>query len=435
MRKGFLFDSNRCVGCGACKAGCFNENGWLISVREIYTGCIAYPGSRTLSILSLACNHCETAVCLEGCPASCYTRDESTGAVIINENKCLGCKYCKWNCPYDAPKFDADRKIILKCNFCVARLNNGSSPACSLACPTGALSWGEIKSYTGCASLNWFPDKELNPAIELISNQGKNGVKIIPQESFDNPVTLTETRKNLGDEISLVVFTFLTTLAVSFVGSSLMKGFFPGILAIGPMLLLAMISSLFHLGKWSRAWRACSNLRQSPLSREILLFILFSALSLSASIFRIPVLMPVSAITGLVLLITIDRVYTFSDTRKVVYMHSGQTFPGALMIISFASGMLIPFIFIALIRIAFSFYLNRARQKTGNFQLLRFFRIAALLLAGASMIRGNNNNEGMIMGLLLIGELIDRLLFYADFSPLNIKTSENLNIIVSKNEK
>ena len=60
--------------------------------------------------LSLACNHCESAVCMEGCPASAYSRETLTGAILLDEKKCIGCRYCQWNCPYDAPKFNSENQ-------------------------------------------------------------------------------------------------------------------------------------------------------------------------------------------------------------------------------------------------------------------------------------------------------------------------------------
>jgi Fe-S-cluster-containing dehydrogenase component/DMSO reductase anchor subunit len=436
MRKGFIFDQNRCVGCGACKAGCFIENGWPVSVREIFTETILDSSFRTVTNLSMACNHCENAACMNGCPASCYTRDKLSGAVLIDEDKCIGCKYCTWNCPYDAPKFDEVRKIIVKCNFCTSRLTEGFYPACSIACPTGALSFNDLGSDYQANDLKWLPYKNLNPSIEFTGFQVPKPLRIIPGNLFDKADSvIPEEEWKIGDKWSLLAFSFIATLSVSVVASSLLKGVFPGVMTLAPLLILAFALSLFHLGRWSRAWRAVTNFPGSPLSREIFIFVLYSCVSMAAAVLRIPFLMPVSAITGLLLLVTIDSVYLFSDNRKQVYLHSGQTFSSALLLISFASGMLIPFIFIAIVKLVSLFYLLSLRKRKRTLEVLRFFRIAALILTGAILIRGDINPAGMTLILLLSGEFADRLLFYADFSPLNMKTSLENHKNESQNEK
>ncbi|MBK7712078.1 MAG: 4Fe-4S binding protein [Bacteroidales bacterium] len=131
MAEGFIFNHNRCVACGACRAACILENKWPVSPRTIIT--YNKPGLPSLPVinLSLACNHCKTAVCMDGCPASAFTRDEATGAIVIDDSKCIGCRYCQWNCPYDAPKFHTPDRIIIKCNLCYQRLKDGLMPACT----------------------------------------------------------------------------------------------------------------------------------------------------------------------------------------------------------------------------------------------------------------------------------------------------------------
>jgi len=133
MRRGFIYNQNKCVGCNACRVACVLENGWNVTPRMVYTFNNEINTGIPLVNLSLACNHCEEPVCLEGCPSNAYFRDETTGAIVINDNKCIGCKYCKWNCPFDAPKFDQGKKVIGKCNLCYTGLIEGRMPACTYA--------------------------------------------------------------------------------------------------------------------------------------------------------------------------------------------------------------------------------------------------------------------------------------------------------------
>jgi anaerobic dimethyl sulfoxide reductase subunit B (iron-sulfur subunit) len=112
MRKGFIFNHDLCVRCQACSAACILENGWNVKPRTVYQ---VNPDT-LLSIpvinISMACNHCEKPACLEGCPAGAFYREESSGAILINGLKCLGCNYCICNCPYDSPKTDLENKVL-----------------------------------------------------------------------------------------------------------------------------------------------------------------------------------------------------------------------------------------------------------------------------------------------------------------------------------
>ena len=159
MADGFIFNYDKCVACGACSSACMIENKWSYSARMIYThNPMALPSLPVIN-LSMACNHCKNALCMDGCPSSSYYREPLTGAVVIDDTKCIGCRYCQWNCPYDAPKFPGDGKVIGKCNLCYQRLSEGFMPACSTACPTGALEYGRLNEHPVNGKIPWFPDK------------------------------------------------------------------------------------------------------------------------------------------------------------------------------------------------------------------------------------------------------------------------------------
>ena len=144
MRKGFIFNNRLCVSCKACSAACMVENGWVFAARRIFThNPDAFSEGQVVNV-SMACNHCKEPVCLTGCPASAYDIDPETGAVILVPERCIGCRYCTWNCPYDAPRYNSVSGIIEKCHFCNHLILSGATPACSSACPTGALGFGDI---------------------------------------------------------------------------------------------------------------------------------------------------------------------------------------------------------------------------------------------------------------------------------------------------
>ncbi|MBI5010180.1 MAG: dimethyl sulfoxide reductase anchor subunit [Bacteroidia bacterium] len=207
-------------------------------------------------------------------------------------------------------------------------------------------------------------------------------------------------------------------ISVAIIVSSLINGELPDRLFFVILLLLPGIFSIFHLSKWDRAWRAVFNIKTSPLSREIASYLLYLIMSITSIFFQYPWLLIAAVVSGLLLLLAIDAVYFYSQKDPAVYLHSGQTFITALLLISFLSGSVWPFIFIACIKISLSIYLYKPTGR--NIDILRHLRLALLLIAGASIISGISYPRLSVIIILLTGEFLDRILFYVDFEPANI---------------
>lgn len=140
----FLFDSDICIGCAACEVACKIENEVPIGIRRRQVVTVEkgeYPNVEKY-FASMACMHCSTPPCLAACPAKAISKRED-GLVLVDKNKCIGCGYCAWACPYGAPQFGTSGEvgagIMDKCTFCVQRIDRGEKPACATACPTKAL--------------------------------------------------------------------------------------------------------------------------------------------------------------------------------------------------------------------------------------------------------------------------------------------------------
>ena len=146
--------------------------------------------------------------------------------------------------------------------------------------------------------------------------------------------------------------------------------------------------------------------------------------------FHIPVLLIAASLAGLIFLIMIDGVYVFSNNNRSIIQHSGQTFITGLLMISFFSGLILPFIFIALIKLWLSVHCLSERKMNSNLFGVRYLRIAFLIISGASIISHISFPGTVILSVFLLGELIDRVIFYFDFNPLNINTliTEQQNI-------
>lgn len=435
MRQGFIFNYRLCVNCKACSAACMLENGWQFAARRIFTHNIeAFDPGPVISI-SMACNHCINPPCMNGCPTSAYFKDEGSGAVIIDPMRCIGCKYCMWNCPYDAPKYNSAIRKVEKCHFCHQLLDKGSAPACSTACPTGALGFGIIPETVSLQEVGIVPEKGINPAYCFSGRIDNNKPEIIPALSPKRVMPeLAKERNSDTGESSLVLFSFLSTLSVSLTISDFFSGksyhFFYSLIAV----LLAVLSSLFHLGSRLNAWRAVSNIRNSLLSREILALLIYGGFLVAAPFEDLAFFRVLLSLSGLILLIIIDSVYSYS-AEKTSRFHSGQVFITSLLMVSFFSLQVLPFLFMAFLKLMIIFGSGQMIGKERTGFGIRFLRISLLLISMAVIVTGTGAGEAFSVMIFLTGELIDRYLFYTDFVPLNIIRTINKPIKISSDEK
>jgi formate dehydrogenase iron-sulfur subunit len=283
----FEVDLDRCSGCKACVAACHALNGldedemWR-SVGLLQGGTSALP---VLQHVTTACHHCLDPACLYGCPVEAYEKDPVTGIVKHLDDQCIGCQYCIFKCPYDAPKYNKRRGIVRKCDMCSDRLASGEAPACVQACPTQAI------RITVVAQQKVVEDCEANLFLPGA-----------PEPDYTLPTTIYRTRKALPRNLlpadhyavtpghahfALVAMLVLTQMSVgAFVADLALDSLADGgsmlgirsfrVIAALLVGLLGMVAAVGHLGRPLYAFRAMIGLRTSWLSREILGFGLFA---------------------------------------------------------------------------------------------------------------------------------------------------------------
>ncbi|OGW16595.1 MAG: hypothetical protein A3G93_14300 [Nitrospinae bacterium RIFCSPLOWO2_12_FULL_45_22] len=184
-QKGWLIQLDKCTGCESCTIACKSENNTyplfspMITEEGIPTHTSwrwvifkdsgTYPNVKKRFVTS-ACNHCQHPACLASCPVDAISKRSADGIVLIDQDKCIGCRYCEWACPYGVPQYNANTKKVEKCTFCVHRIDAGLKPACETTCTGRALH-----------------SEDFN-----ISNSGQNKPDGFPDPSYTHPATRFE---------------------------------------------------------------------------------------------------------------------------------------------------------------------------------------------------------------------------------------------------
>jgi formate dehydrogenase iron-sulfur subunit len=145
--KGLLIDVTKCIGCRACAVACAEANN-LPQEESLQLSATHYTVVQGINndqtFVRRLCMHCNQPTCVSACLVGAFTKMD-TGAVLYDENKCIGCRYCMQACPFEVPRYEwgslAPR--VQKCRMCYERVEAGGQTACADACPTGATAFGD----------------------------------------------------------------------------------------------------------------------------------------------------------------------------------------------------------------------------------------------------------------------------------------------------
>lgn len=180
---GILYDATLCIGCKSCMVNCKKYNSMEGGALDQGDGSVPYEhitperiydaptrlSAKTLNIIKAYksgtglnkdeledgfsfvknhCMHCLEPACVSVCPVAALKKDQQTGAVYYEKDRCIGCRYCQVACPFGIPQFEWSKTSpqIRKCQLCRHRFPEGKYSACCEFCPTGASLFGPVKA-------------------------------------------------------------------------------------------------------------------------------------------------------------------------------------------------------------------------------------------------------------------------------------------------
>ena len=476
----FHFDARACVGCRCCEVACNEQNNnppdlkWR-RVGEMEGG--DFP-LFTQFFNSMSCNHCIDPECLKGCPTNSYIKIEETGIIIHEDDTCIGCQYCTWNCPYGVPTYHEERNIVTKCHMCHERLDVGQTPSCVQACPSGAI---EIEVVNVAKWLDSDMVKEANmPFLPDATITNSTTRYTLPENIPDDLKEIDEhILKPAHSEMPLVFMTVLTQISLGgflalFLGDLMSLFGFEGVNFLMALLVMlpaaiGLALSALHLGRPFLALTAMKNIKISWLSREAVALGVFTLLMnivvvlhlfeySHTMILLVEFITLVSGVYGIYAQSMIYRIKARPSWNRITtnLKFFGVAYIGVFLMafIAIVLGLLevaLPLISLgmlgALSQMFFTYddlrtlsisdeneyQLKRtARLYDENFKNLKLFRFASIFLGGIIlplliMVLVGASSFGsasliflFALILMFVSELSDRFLFYSTVVPLGM---------------
>ena len=140
MQKSLLIDPEKCTGCLQCELACSLDNEGAFNPAKSRIKVFKFHDEGR--VVPYTCTQCAEAWCLKACPVDAISIDVATGAKVVSDSLCVGCKVCTIACPFGTINYNQSSGKVIKCDLC------GGDPECAKACPTAAITYVDA-NWTG----------------------------------------------------------------------------------------------------------------------------------------------------------------------------------------------------------------------------------------------------------------------------------------------
>jgi carbon-monoxide dehydrogenase iron sulfur subunit len=177
QRKFVSVDPGKCIGCGICEYACTVEKGE--GIWNPLRSRIRVVRMAPIFNFALTCRGCQDARCVKACPERALSQSESTGLLIIDQNKCKGCDWCVQACEHGGITIHSETGKAIACNLCEGE------PKCVESCPEEAL---EIVDSDEAA------EKRFNDAFANLAAQSEKLTAAVKSKDWKPLLAIAEKR-------------------------------------------------------------------------------------------------------------------------------------------------------------------------------------------------------------------------------------------------
>ncbi|MGB0682266.1 MAG: 4Fe-4S dicluster domain-containing protein [Magnetovibrionaceae bacterium] len=155
MQKSLHISPEKCTGCLQCEMACSYQTEGVFNPAKSRIKVFNFEEEGRK--VPYTCTQCAEAWCLHACPVEAITV-AGTGAKVVSDALCVGCKVCTIACPFGTVNYNVDTGKVMKCDLC------DGDPACATACPTDAITFVDA-NWTGLDKMRqWAAATDSNAA-------------------------------------------------------------------------------------------------------------------------------------------------------------------------------------------------------------------------------------------------------------------------------
>jgi Fe-S-cluster-containing hydrogenase component 2 len=155
MQKSLHIDPLKCTGCLQCEMACSYEHEGVFNPSKSRIKVFTFHEAGRFA--PYTCTQCDEAWCMHACPVNAITQDAATGAKVVSDSQCVGCKVCTIACPFGTINYNHVTGKVIKCDLC------GGDPKCASACPTDAITYIDA-DWTGLDRMRASAERSLSGA-------------------------------------------------------------------------------------------------------------------------------------------------------------------------------------------------------------------------------------------------------------------------------